>query len=36
LEIDELHDFIAAHVLYTTIWQAFDAQRRPRTPNTLM
>ena len=27
-EIEELHDFIAAHVLYATIWQAFDAQRR--------
>ena len=36
LEIEELRDFIAAHVLYTTIWQAFDAQRRPRTPNTLL
>jgi hypothetical protein len=29
LDIEELTDFIAAHVLYTTIWQAFDAQRRP-------
>jgi Phosphotransferase enzyme family len=29
LDVEELSDFIAAHVLYTTIWQAFDAQRRP-------
>lgn len=29
LEIDELEDFIEAHLLYTTIWQAFAAQRRP-------
>jgi hypothetical protein len=34
LEIEELDDFIAAHVLYATIWQAFDAQRRPRTPDS--
>jgi Phosphotransferase enzyme family len=28
LDLEELDDFIAAHVLYTTVWQAFDAQRR--------
>jgi hypothetical protein len=33
LDLDELNDFIAAHGLYTTVWQAFDAQRRPQTPN---
>lgn len=27
LELEELDDFIAAHLLYTTVWQAFDAQR---------
>lgn len=27
LVLEELDDFIAAHLLYTTIWQAFDAQR---------
>ena len=27
--LDELIDFIAAHELYTTIWQSYDAQRRP-------
>jgi Ser/Thr protein kinase RdoA (MazF antagonist) len=27
-DLEELDDFIAAHVLYTTVWQAFDAQRR--------
>jgi Ser/Thr protein kinase RdoA (MazF antagonist) len=26
--LDELSDFIAAHELYTTIWQSYDAQRR--------
>lgn len=26
-DLEELDDFIAAHLLYTTIWQAFDAQR---------
>jgi Phosphotransferase enzyme family len=26
--IDELSDFIAAHELYTTIWQSYDVQRR--------
>ena len=26
--LTELDDFIAAHLLYTTVWQAFDAQRR--------
>ncbi len=25
--VEELNDFSAAHLLYTTIWQAFDAQR---------
>jgi Phosphotransferase enzyme family len=28
LDLEELSDFIAAHVVYTTVWQAFDAQRR--------
>jgi Phosphotransferase enzyme family len=28
LDLEELNDFIAAHVVYTTVWQAFDAQRR--------
>jgi hypothetical protein len=28
LELEELDDFIAAHLLYTTVWQAFAAQRR--------
>jgi Ser/Thr protein kinase RdoA (MazF antagonist) len=28
VDVDELDDFIAAHLLYTTVWQAFDAQRR--------
>jgi hypothetical protein len=32
-DLEELDDFIAAHVLYTTVWQAFDAQRRPQTAN---
>jgi hypothetical protein len=27
-DLEELDDFIAAHLLYTTIWQAFAAQRR--------
>jgi hypothetical protein len=27
-DLEELDDFIAAHLLYTTVWQAFDAQRR--------
>jgi aminoglycoside phosphotransferase len=34
LDPEELNDFIAAHHLYTTVWQAFDAQRRPQTPNS--
>jgi Ser/Thr protein kinase RdoA (MazF antagonist) len=29
-DLGELDDFIAAHLLYTTVWQAFDAQRRLR------
>jgi hypothetical protein len=29
LTLDELHDFMAAHLLYTTIWQEFAAQHRP-------
>jgi hypothetical protein len=33
LELDELDDFIAAHLVYTTVWQAFAAQRRPQTAN---
>jgi hypothetical protein len=28
LDLEELNDFIAAHVAYATVWQAFDAQRR--------
>jgi hypothetical protein len=28
--VDELADFIAADELYTTIWQSYDAQRRPQ------
>ncbi len=28
LDLEELNDFIAAHLLYTTIWRAFAAQRR--------
>ena len=28
LELSELADFIAAHLLYTTVWQAFAAQNR--------
>jgi hypothetical protein len=28
-ELDELDEFIAAHRLYETVWQAFSAQRRP-------
>jgi hypothetical protein len=35
LDLDELDDFIAAHVLYATVWRAFDAQRRPQTPNSV-
>jgi hypothetical protein len=27
-DLEELGDFVAAHLLYTTVWQAFDAQRR--------
>jgi hypothetical protein len=30
LHVDELSDFIAADELYTTIWQSYDAQRRPQ------
>jgi Ser/Thr protein kinase RdoA (MazF antagonist) len=33
-EPGELDDFIAAHRLYLTIWQAFAAQRRAQTGNT--
>ena len=33
LDPDELTDFSAAHVLYTTVWQAFDAQRPRQTPS---
>ena len=29
LELEDLEDFMAAHLLYTTVWQAFAAQRRP-------
>jgi hypothetical protein len=28
LDLGELNDFIAAHLLYTTVWQAFAARRR--------
>jgi hypothetical protein len=28
--VDELSDFIAADELYATIWQSYDAQRRPQ------
>jgi Ser/Thr protein kinase RdoA (MazF antagonist) len=28
LEVEELKDFIAAHFLYSTVWQAFAAQNR--------
>jgi Ser/Thr protein kinase RdoA (MazF antagonist) len=31
-DLDGLDDFIAAHRLYTTVWVAFDAQRRSQTP----
>jgi hypothetical protein len=34
LELEELDDFIAAHLLYTTVWRAFAAQRRPQTPTS--
>jgi aminoglycoside/choline kinase family phosphotransferase len=36
LELEELDDFIAAHRLYTTIWRAFAAQRRPQTRTAAM
>jgi Ser/Thr protein kinase RdoA (MazF antagonist) len=29
LDLEELDEFMAAHVLYTTVWQAFAAQSRP-------
>ncbi len=32
--LQELHAFITAHDLYTTIWQSFDAQRRPRAQSS--
>jgi hypothetical protein len=28
LDLEELDDFAAAHLVYTTVWRAFDAQRR--------
>ncbi len=31
-DLEELDPFIAAHLLYTTVWQAFDAQRRASRP----
>jgi hypothetical protein len=34
LELEELDDFIAAHLLYTTVWRAFAAQRRPQTQDS--
>jgi hypothetical protein len=33
-ELEQLDDFIAAHRLYTTIWRAFAAQRRPPTQDS--
>jgi hypothetical protein len=30
-DLEELDGFIAAHVLYTTVWQTFDAQRAIRS-----
>jgi hypothetical protein len=36
LDLGELDDFIAAHVLYTTIWRAFAAQRRDETQRTTL
>jgi Ser/Thr protein kinase RdoA (MazF antagonist) len=33
-ELEELDDFIAAHRLYTTVWRAFDAQRRWQTQDS--
>lgn len=30
-QLDELTDFITAHLLYTRIWRAFSAQRRQQT-----
>jgi Ser/Thr protein kinase RdoA (MazF antagonist) len=33
-ELEELDDFIAAHLLYTTVWRAFDAQRRWQTQDS--
>jgi hypothetical protein len=34
LDLEELNPFIAAHLLYTSVWHAFDAQRRPQTPDS--
>jgi hypothetical protein len=36
LDLDELDDFMAAHLLYTTVWQAFAAQHRPQTGNRVV
>jgi hypothetical protein len=36
LELEELDDFIAAHLLYSTVWRAFAAQRRPQTRTAAM
>jgi hypothetical protein len=33
-ELDELDDFIAAHLLYMTVWRAFAAQRRRQTQDS--
>jgi hypothetical protein len=33
-ELEELDDFIAAHVLYTKVWRAFAAQRRPQAQDS--
>jgi Ser/Thr protein kinase RdoA (MazF antagonist) len=32
-DLEDLDDFVAAHLLYSTVWRAFDAQRRIQTPN---
>jgi Ser/Thr protein kinase RdoA (MazF antagonist) len=34
LDLEELNDFIAAHLLYTTVWRAFAAQRRRQTQDS--
>jgi hypothetical protein len=34
LELEELDHFIAAHLLYTMVWRAFAAQRRPQAQDS--